>query len=256
MNDLPIFHSIILFAAAMAGGAAYLFTGRQRGSGLKLLLAFSAAYLLGLTLLHLLPELFHAPVAHPGWFILAGFMLQVVLDYFSHGVEHGHAHIHPHAGMRHLLTIMAALWIHAFLEGMPFGGMPEGQVHHHGHGHDHAHLHDHRSSLLIGISLHKVTEALVFTALLVASGLSRGKALFWLIIFALMAPAGAWLQYGLIASGAAWTASLGYIVIGILVGILLHVSTTILFEGESGHRFNLIKFMTILAGIGLAAIVS
>lgn len=254
---MPIYHSFILFAAAMAGGLIYILTGRQRGDGLKLLLAFSAAYLLGLSLLHLIPELFASELAQPGWYILAGFMLQVILDFFSHGVEHGHAHIHPHKGMKYLFTIMAALWIHAFLEGMPFGGMAiEGaELHDHGHSHHH-HSHDHRGSLLLGIGLHKITEALVFTALLIASGLSKARAIFWLTVFALMAPAGAWLHYGLIQSGAAWVSSLGAIIIGVLVGILLHVSTTILFESESGHKFNLMKFLIIIAGIALAAFVS
>jgi zinc and cadmium transporter len=256
---MPIYHSFILFAAAMAGGLIYILTGRQRGDGLKLLLAFSAAYLLGLSLLHLIPELFESGLSQPGWYILAGFMLQVILDFFSHGVEHGHAHIHPHKGMKYLFTIMAALWIHAFLEGMPFGGMSiEGAEMHdlaHSH-HHHHHSHDHRGSLLLGISLHKITEALVFTALLIASGLTKSRAIFWLTVFALMAPAGAWLHYGLIQSGAAWVASLGGIIIGVLVGILLHVSTTILFESESGHKFNLMKFVIILAGIALAAFVS
>jgi len=250
---MPFYHSFILFASAMAGGIIYLLTRQQRGAGLKLLLSFSAAYLLGLSFLHLIPELFYSDLPSPGWFILGGFMLQVILDFFSHGIEHGHAHIHPRKGMKYLLTIMAALWIHAFLEGMPFGGESLSSAHaHHDHGHSHG-GHDHRGSLLLGISLHKITEALVFTALLIASGMSRGKSLFWLSIFALMAPAGAFLHYFLLQTGAAWVEPLGAIVIGLLVGILLHVSTTILFESESGHKFNLLKFLTIIGGIGLAA---
>jgi ZIP family zinc transporter len=39
-----------------------------------------------------------------------------------------------------------------------------------------------------------------------------------------------------------------------LVGILLHVSTTILFESEEGHRFNIYKFASILLGIASAAL--
>jgi hypothetical protein len=34
-----------------------------------------------------------------------------------------------------------------------------------------------------------------------------------------------------------------------LVGILLHVSTIILFEGEMGHKFNWMKFLMVLLGI-------
>jgi zinc and cadmium transporter len=247
---MPILYSAILFAAAMVGGMIYVITNRHKGAGLKLLLAFSAAYLLGLTFLHLIPELFESEMANPGWFILAGFMLQVILDFFSHGVEHGHAHIHPHKGMRYLLTIMAALWIHAFLEGMPFGAGEVDSGHHHHAGHDH------RGSLLLGISLHKVTESMVFAALLLAIGLSKARAFFWLSVFALMAPAGAWVHFAIIESGSEWAPSMGSAIIGILVGILLHVSTTILFESESGHRFNFLKFATILAGIGLAALFS
>jgi len=254
---MPIFHSLILFGSALIGGLIYLFTRRNSGSGLKLLLAFSAAYLLGLSFLHLIPELFESNLHSPGWYILAGFMLQVILDFFSHGIEHGHAHVHEHTGTRYLFTIMAALWVHAFLEGMPFGGaMPESQhVHsHHTHVHHAGHGHDHRGSLLLGISLHKVTEALVFSALLLAAGMTRAKAFFWLVIFALMAPAGAWLHYSLALSGADWVEPLGAIVIGLLVGILLHVATTILFESESGHKFNLVKFLVIVGGIALSAL--
>jgi zinc and cadmium transporter len=256
---MPFFHSIVLFVAAMIGGLLYIGSGRRQGSGLKLLLAFSAAYLLGLTFLHLIPELFWSDLSSPGWFILGGFMLQVILDFFSHGVEHGHAHIHPHAGMRYLFTIMSALWIHAFLEGMPFGSDPDAMdLHGHAHGHDHGHHHhhDHRGSLLLGISLHKVTEALVFTALLVASGMGKGRTIFWLTVFALMAPAGAWTHFALIQTGADWVLPLGSIIIGVLIGILLHVATTILFETESGHRFNLVKFLVIIGGIALAALFS
>jgi hypothetical protein len=36
------------------------------------------------------------------------------------------------------------------------------------------------------------------------------------------------------------------------VGIFLHISTTILFESSENHRFNLIKFLVIILGAGLA----
>src|SRR5712675_1057511 len=65
----------------------------------KLLNAFTGAYLLSLTVLHLLPELYQgasAAGAHPnlriGALILTGFFIQVALDFISLGVEHGHAH--------------------------------------------------------------------------------------------------------------------------------------------------------------------
>jgi hypothetical protein len=45
-------------------------------------------------------------------------------------------------------------------------------------------------------------------------------------------------------------------VTGILIGILLHVSTTIIFESEEGHKFNWWKFLAIIVGIAMAALVS
>jgi hypothetical protein len=39
-----------------------------------------------------------------------------------------------------------------------------------------------------------------------------------------------------------------------VVGVLLHISTTILFESSAGHVFNIRKFIAILTGIFIAAI--
>lgn len=255
MNNV-IIYSLILFGASILGGVIFQLTRSVKGSGFKLTLSFSAAYLLGLTLLHLFPELFASELTHPGWYVLGGFMLQVVLDFFSHGIEHGHAHAHKNASERFFLMIMFSLWVHAFIEGMPFGA-PNGLSHAHDHGHSHVHAHahdghDHRSSLLIGISLHKVTESLVFLALLINSGFRLAKAWLWLVLFALIAPAGAFVHYFIGDS----VENLAPAVIGILIGILLHVSTTILFESEEGHKFNWMKFASILAGIGLAMLVA
>jgi hypothetical protein len=38
----------------------------------------------------------------------------------------------------------------------------------------------------------------------------------------------------------------------VVIGIFLHISTTILFESYEEHRYNLYKLLTILAGAGLA----
>jgi zinc and cadmium transporter len=255
MQHPPYFYAIVLFLAAICGGTIFLLTHKQTSKAIKLMLAFSAAYLLGLTLLHLFPELFASEIENAGWYVLGGFMLQVVLDFFSHGVEHGHAHTHANShGTKFLFTVMASLWIHAFIEGMPFGGSFESQpaleaLHHHGH----SHSHDHRDSMVIGISLHKITETLVLTALLVSTGMQKRKAIFWMVIFALIAPLGAFSHYFIGTSELANLATLTPKVTGVLIGILLHVSTIILFESEEGHRFNWMKFVAIILGIGSAA---
>jgi zinc transporter ZupT len=108
----------------------------------------------------------------------------------------------------------------------------------------------------VGISLHKITETLVFTALLMSSGLSKWKGLLWVVLFAAIAPLGAFAHYWMGESGVVNLAKMTPMVIGVLIGILLHVSTMILFESEEGHSFNIYKFGSILLGIAMAALIA
>ncbi len=209
---------------------------------LKLLIAFSGAYLLSITALHMLPEVFIGDDrgAYFGSFVLAGFFTQVVLEFFSGGIEHGHAHTHRTAGLP--VGLMIGLCLHAFLEGMPLGA---GHSH---HGHEHSHGDSHGvEPLLLGIVLHKYPVAMVFLAMLLNSGLGKPKAFGLLAVFAAMAPLGTLLS-GVDVIGQYHRESLA-----IVIGIFLHVSTTILFESSEGHRFNVYKMMAIAAGLALSA---
>ena len=212
---------------------------------LKLLIAFSGAYLLSITALHLLPEVFTVDDrgAYFGSFILVGFFIQVMLEYLSGGIEHGHAHTHRSAGLP--IGLMTGLCLHAFLEGMPLGGGDGGHSH---HSHDHSHDHTHGiEPLLLGIVLHKYPVAMVFLAMLLNSGLGKPKAFGLLAVFAAMAPLGTLLSE-VDVIGQYHRESLA-----IVVGIFLHVSTTILFESSEGHRFNAYKMAAIAAGLALSA---
>ena len=212
---------------------------------LKLLIAFSGAYLLSITALHLLPEVFTGDDrgAYFGAFILVGFFIQVMLEYLSGGIEHGHAHTHRSAGLP--VGLMIGLCLHAFLEGMPLGG---GDGHsHHGHSH-HGHSHSHGlEPLLLGIVLHKYPVAMVFLAMLLNSGMAKAKAFGLLAVFAAMAP------LGTLLSGVEMVGHYNRESLAIVIGIFLHISTTILFESSEGHRFNAYKMMAIAAGLALSA---
>ena len=209
---------------------------------LKLLIAFSGAYLLSITALHLLPEVFTGDDrgAYFGSFVLVGFFIQVMLEYLSGGIEHGHAHTHRSAGLP--VGLMIGLCLHAFLEGMPLGGGDAGHSHH-GHSHSHG-----LEPLLLGIVLHKYPVAMVFLAMLLNSGLAKPKAFGLLAVFAAMAPLGTLLSGEFEMVGQYNRESLA-----IVIGIFLHVSTTILFESSEGHRFNAYKMMAIAAGLALSA---
>ena len=198
------------------------------------------AYLLSITALHLLPEVFTGDDrgAYFGSFVLVGFFIQVMLEYLSGGIEHGHAHTHRSAGLP--VGLMIGLCLHAFLEGMPLGGGDAG------HSHEHSHSHG-VEPLLLGIVLHKYPVAMVFLAMLLNSGLGKPKAFGLLAVFAAMAP------LGTLLSGVEMVGQYNRESLAIVIGIFLHVSTTILFESSEDHRFNAYKMMAIAVGLALAA---
>ena len=39
----------------------------------------------------------------------------------------------------------------------------------------------------------------------------------------------------------------------VVIGILFHISSTIIFESSEGHKFNIAKISMIILGIGLAS---
>jgi zinc and cadmium transporter len=232
----------LLIFSVFAAAITVLWFKPSDPNKLKLLIAFSGAYLLSITALHMLPEVFIGDDrgAYFGSFVLAGFFTQVMLEFFSGGIEHGHAHTHRTAGLP--VGLMIGLCLHAFLEGMPLGA---GHSH---HGHEHSHGDSHGvEPLLLGIVLHKYPVAMVFLAMLLNSGLGKPKAFGLLAVFAAMAPLGTLLS-GVDVIGQYHRESLA-----IVIGIFLHVSTTILFESSEGHRFNVYKMMAIAAGLALSA---
>ena len=109
----------LLFASVIAGAIVVEIFKPKKGRNIQLLLTFSGAYLLAISLLHLLPELFaNNPTENIGIFILGGFLIQILLEYFSQGIEHGHFHksnVIP-------FSVLISLCLHALLEGVPLGG--------------------------------------------------------------------------------------------------------------------------------------
>lgn len=193
---------------------------------MKLLLAFSGAYLLGVLVLEMLPEIYHHALPSTGYWLLGGIIVQNILEFFSKGAEHGHVHHHPH--QNRLWVLMISLCIHALLEGLPLAVNQE---------------------LLWAVSIHKFLIAMVLALLFLqtpSKGATKAGAL---LLFALMTPLG---------SSVAYLPRIASILPGLtsfVVGLLLHISTTILFESAEGHTFNGQKFISILLGMGLAAVV-
>ena len=235
----------LLIASVVAAALTVLIIKPTNRNRLNLLIAFSGSYLLSITALHLLPEVFlnTGRGAYYGSFILVGFFTQVMLEYLSGGIEHGH--IHHDKSNKVPIALMIGLCLHAFLEGMPLIGAGEE------HSHDHSHSHDGeawQSGLLWGIVLHKYPVAMVFLSMLLNSGMNKLKAFGLLIVFGVMAP------LGTLFAGIDVIGDFNKEILAIVVGIFLHVSTTILFESNEGHKFNAYKMLAITAGLAIAGL--
>lgn len=279
MNDIILF-SGLLMAVVYAGSGVIHIWGRRLIKHLGLLLAFGGAYLIGLIFLHLVPEVFSADIGggghhhdhghhhhdeaqsyiNPGWFILLGFVLQIFLEYFSNGIEHGHQHKHgAHHSHDHAdgdvltrgfpVAAFISLCVHAFVEAMPLAG---GAHHHHHHGNLLIELES--SPLLVGLMIHTFPVAMVLAGLLMATKLSKAKQWLYISIFAVMPVFGMLLADTLLHLDNVDSNFLIMALSGMLIGILMHIATTMLFETSDGHHFNLRKLLIIIAGLGLAAL--
>ena len=219
----------MLFASVIAGAIVVEIFKPKKGRNIQMLLTFSGAYLLAVSVLHLLPELFKNDISkYIGIYILAGFLIQIVLEYFSQGIEHGHfqkSNVIP-------FSILISLCLHALLEGVPLGG----HLHHHAHNY-----------LLTGIVLHKMPVAIVLMTFFLQSNIGRPKAYFYLLLFALMAPLGVFAG-NLIST----LADFHNEIMAVVIGIFLHISTTILFESSEGHKFSSQKILAIIMGACIA----
>ena len=219
----------LLFASVIAGAIVVEIFKPKKSKNIQLLLTFSGAYLLAVSVLHLLPELFeHNTSKHIGLFILGGFLIQILLEYFSQGIEHGHFHksnIIP-------FSVLISLCLHALLEGVPLGG----DLHEHTH-----------NALLYGIVLHKMPVAIVLMTFFLQSNMKKSRAYILLFLFAIMAPLGVY-------AGSIFSALSLYHneILAIVIGIFLHISTTILFESTDGHRFSFMKIVAIIVGACIA----
>lgn len=249
---------LLLILSVLIGGAIVVFLEKaNRQSIIKLLLALSGGFLIAITFLHFIPEIYIHNGESIGYYILIGFLLQLFLEYFSKGIEHGHIHTHAKIGAIPW-GLFISLSIHSFIEGIPI----EAQFHSHpvseslvdlsealSHGHHHHHHGEGGiRGLLLGVILHNIPVGIALMTLMLTSGFSKVKAWTLLSIFALMGPLG--VLFGHISSGKMLFDM--NIVLAIVVGMFLHISTTIIFESAENHKFNVIKLVSMIIGVLLA----
>ncbi len=211
--------------SVLLGYVLALFLKPKNKTNLKLLLAFSGSFLLSLTVMHLLPDVYKINNANVGIFIMIGILFQIILEFFSQGAEHGHVHGHERMSQIPWLLFIS-LCIHALLEGLPVS-----------RNHD----------LAIGIAIHHLPIAIILTTFFINSNLNKKAIFAFMVTFAIMTPLGTILSNYLPLLNQHYNE-----ITAIVIGILFHISSTIIFESSEGHKFNIAKISMIILGIGLA----
>ena len=102
-----------------------------------------------------------------------------------------------------------------------------------------------RRLLLASIVVHNFPVSIALLGMMLQSGMSRSGALRMLLLFAAMGPLGMFL------SAHTDLANHSRALMAIVIGIFMHISTTILFEASDVHRFNIAKLIAIVAGTAL-----
>ena len=153
---------------------------------------------------------------------MVGIVFQIILEYFSKGAEHGHVHVHDKLDKIPWLLFIS-LCIHAFLEGMPIS------------------LHE---ELAWGIAIHHLPIAVILTAFFINGEMNKKSIFFFMVIFSLMTPLGT-----LVSQNVPFLSNYYAEISAVVVGILFHISSTIIFESNEDHKFNINKLIVIILGI-------
>lgn len=266
---------ILPFISIVIGYLIAIIIQPKNKKNLKLLLAFSGAFLLTITVSHLLPEVYYHEIekeirleqvhnhsdesthsnhehhendAHHehhehlanqshhehnhgngslkiiGLFIMIGIVFQIVLEYFSKGAEHGHVHIHDKIS-KIPWALFISLSLHALLEGMPLSQ---------------------QNNLALGIAIHHLPIAIILTSFFIQAQLNKKSIFIFMMLFSLMTPVGTFLSERL-----NFLSNYSTEISAVVVGILFHISSTIIFESSEGHKFNLAKLIAIILGVVL-----
>ena len=221
--------SLILISSVIIGVIFSKLLLRNKHNS-KLLLTFSGAFFLAMTVLEILPQVYGHPSANHdhhaiGLYVLLGVVVQYILETISKGVEHGHIHLHKKEQFP--FGIFGGLFLHSIIEGIPVANAES-------------------HNFMWAIFVHNIPVSMILFSALSQHTESNGKRFLFMSLFALAAPFGYFLGKYTIISNYSLEMS------AIVSGIFLHISTVILFESNEGHKFNLQKFGSILVGFVLA----
>lgn len=216
---------LLLFLAVVTGYIVALILRKKDLKNMEVFMAFSGAFLLSITVFELLPNVFESHSKSTGIYIMLGILLQIFLEFFSKGAEHGHVHLHSEN--KHFPWILfISLSIHAFMEGFPISE---------------------ENNLLVAIIIHKIPVAIILSFFFITAGYKQSTTLFFLFFFALMTPLG-----NFVSIHYEFVHQYETQITAVVIGIFLHVSSTILFESSKNHKFHPAKMAAVILAVVLA----
>lgn len=216
-------------------GSILAFRMKAKVFDLSLLMLFSGAYLLTVTLTGILPEA--VSFDQSIWiYVGVGYVLQLLFDVFTRGVEHGHIHNEKKINVS---ILFIALSFHAFLEGMPLALLgPKSAT---------------LINYFIGLALHEIPAAFVLAYLLSQQKTGKPTNYALVLLYAAAVPIG-YSTAGYLKQLPWYTDSIKHITLALCSGILLHIATTVITENFKHHSFNKKKWLAFGLGLLVAAI--
>lgn len=232
---MTIAFSYILLVLGVVIWAFLIPTGKMvSNKAMNYITTFGGAFLFASCFINLVPHMYLEGFETPNHFkigaaVMVGFVIQLFLEHLTRGVEHGHNHNHcceEHHEHHHPVTgLLIGLCIHAFLEGMPMVDL-DGDIH---------------QGLLYGIVLHNIPISLVMVSLFMNNKYPVWKSFLLLLVFGIMTPLGSMANMLFLPENEIFQS----LIMGIVVGILLHVSVSILFDHDH-NQFSWFKFFLII----------
>ncbi len=217
----------LLILSVLAGVLLGKFFGEKEKFA-KNLLILSAGFLITICLNDVFPEVYSSEHNNIGIFVIAGVLLQILLENLTKGFEHGHLHHHHEEKNILPVALMVGMFIHAFLEGIPLAN--EKNIF---------------NPYLMGILFHNLPISFVLGAFLIHK--NKFSTSSWLVIsiFAIASPLG-------MIFGNYFNPNYKPYFLALVGGIFLHISSVIIFESNKNHNIDWMKILMVICGIGLA----
>ena len=276
-NWLLTIYCALVLVASLAGGWVLLII-RPTHARLQLAISFVAGLMLGIALLHFLPDAddqLHSIDRVVAW-MLGGFLAMFFLQRFfhfhhhdtpegdpedcdAHEPGHGHDHGHEHEHHAHTLADKSAsqlswvgtvlgLTLHSLLDGLALAAAVEAGAH------GHARLAGLGVALVV--ILHKPFDAMAVSTMMTVGGKSKFSRHVWNALFALVSPVGAVLFY----LGASQFADSNAVFLGCALafcaGSFLCIASSDLLPELQFHSHDRFKLsIALIAGLAVAVLI-